>query len=204
MSFRDMPAGQNTITAIACYSGYNQEDSVIMNQSAIERGLFRSSFYRTYQDKIHNSVRASASIFLLLTKFCQEEQFCKPSRETSTLRRNNYDKMDADGLIPPGVMVTGADIVIGKTTNIPHREDGPPQRFTKRDVSTCLRPSEVGVVDQVLVTVNEEGYRLIKVKVRSQRVPQIGDKFSSRSKVPVVFILFLTLSTDTDRRGQSG
>lgn len=64
MSFSDMPAGQNTITAIACYSGYNQEDSVIMNQSAIDRGLFRSSFYRSYQDRIHNSVRALSRVYL--------------------------------------------------------------------------------------------------------------------------------------------
>ncbi len=35
--------------AIACYSGYNQEDSLMMNQSSIDRGFFRSMFFRTYR-----------------------------------------------------------------------------------------------------------------------------------------------------------
>lgn len=44
-----LPAGINTIVAIACYSGYNQEDSTMMNQSSIDRGIFRSIFYRSYK-----------------------------------------------------------------------------------------------------------------------------------------------------------
>ena len=35
--------------AIACYSGYNQEDSLMMNQSSIDRGFFRSMFFRSYR-----------------------------------------------------------------------------------------------------------------------------------------------------------
>ncbi len=60
MNFRELPSGVNCIVAIACYTGYNQEDSLIMNQSSIDRlvivllyyfisrGLFRSHFFRTY------------------------------------------------------------------------------------------------------------------------------------------------------------
>ena len=51
LHFRELPAGQNAVVAIACYSGFNQEDSVIMSQSAIDRGLFRSVFYRSYRDE---------------------------------------------------------------------------------------------------------------------------------------------------------
>lgn len=46
---RELPAGQNTVVAIACYSGYNQEDSLMMNQSSIDRGFFRSMFFRSYR-----------------------------------------------------------------------------------------------------------------------------------------------------------
>merc|ERR1719201_2055160 len=51
LHFRELPSGVNAIVAIMCYTGYNQEDSLIMNQAAIDRGLFRSSFYRTYVDQ---------------------------------------------------------------------------------------------------------------------------------------------------------
>ena len=51
LHFRELPSGINATVAIACYTGYNQEDSVIMNQSAIDRGFFRSVFYRSYRDE---------------------------------------------------------------------------------------------------------------------------------------------------------
>ena len=49
LHFRELPAGHNAIVAIACYSGYNQEDSVMFNQSSIDRGFFRSMFFRSYR-----------------------------------------------------------------------------------------------------------------------------------------------------------
>jgi len=51
LHFKELPSGCNAIVAIACYTGYNQEDSVIINQYAIDRGFFRSVFFRTYHDK---------------------------------------------------------------------------------------------------------------------------------------------------------
>jgi len=44
--------GINAVVAIACYSGYNQEDSLMMNQSSIDRGFYRSIFYRAYKVSI--------------------------------------------------------------------------------------------------------------------------------------------------------
>lgn len=41
LRFRELPAGINSIVAIASYTGYNQEDSVIMNRSAVDRGFFQ-------------------------------------------------------------------------------------------------------------------------------------------------------------------
>jgi DNA-directed RNA polymerase II subunit RPB2 len=172
LHFRELPAGQNAIVAIACYSGYNQEDSIIMNQSAIDRGLFRSLFYRSYTEqekKLGNM---------------QLESFEKPTLADTLIRRgNNYEKLDDDGLVAPGTRVNGDDILVGKTVPILGQSDELGQRsstHTKRDSSTSMRSTENGIVDQVVVTTNEEGYKFTKIRVRSVRVPQIGDKFASR------------------------
>ncbi|XP_057505694.1 DNA-directed RNA polymerase II subunit RPB2-like isoform X1 [Actinidia eriantha] len=170
LHFRQLPAGINAIVAITCYSGYNQEDSVIMNQSSIDRGFFRSLFFRSYRDE-------EKKMGTLVT-----EDFGCPSREnTMGMRHGSYDKLDDDGLAPPGTRVSGEDVIIGKTTPIAQDEaQGQNSRYTCRDHSTSLRHSESGMVDQVLLTTNADGLRFVKLRMRSVRIPQIGDKFSSR------------------------
>ncbi|RKF57419.1 DNA-directed RNA polymerase II subunit RPB2 [Golovinomyces cichoracearum] len=172
LKFRELPAGQNAIVAIACYSGYNQEDSVIMNQSSIDRGLFRSLFYRAYTDQ-EKRIGINAI-----------EQFEKPYRfDTLKLKHGTYDKLDEDGIVCPGVRVSGEDIIIGKTAPIAPDAEELGQRtkaHVKRDASTPLRSTENGIVDQVLITTNGEGLRFVKVRMRTTKIPQIGDKFASR------------------------
>ena len=172
LKFRELPAGQNAIVAIACYSGYNQEDSVIMNQSSVDRGLFRSLFYRAYTD-----TQKKVGINYV-------EDFEKPSRmDTLRLKHGTYDKLDDDGIISPGVRVSGEDIIIGKTAPIAADNEELGQRtklHVKRDVSTPLRGTESGIIDQVLLTSNLEGLRFVKVRTRTTKVPQLGDKFASR------------------------
>lgn len=172
LKFRELPAGQNAIVAIAVYSGYNQEDSVIMNQSSIDRGLFRSMFYRSYMD----SERAVGMV--------QREVIERPERfDTLRMKFGAYEKLDSDGIVPPGTEVVGDDMIIGKT--VPLQQDSQElgqrtQSHTKRDASTPLRSTESGIVDQVVVTQNESGFKVVKVRVRSVRIPQMGDKFASR------------------------
>ncbi|KAI0018667.1 DNA-dependent RNA polymerase 2 rpb140 [Xylariomycetidae sp. FL0641] len=172
LKFRELPAGQNAIVAIACYSGYNQEDSVIMNQSSIDRGLFRSLFFRAYSD---SEKRVGINTV---------EQFEKPFRaDTLRLKQGTYDKLDDDGIIAPGIRVSGEDIIIGKTAPINPDNEEMGQRLkthVKRDASTPLRSTESGIVDQVVVTTNADGLRFVKVRVRTTKIPQIGDKFASR------------------------
>lgn len=172
LKFRELPAGQNAIVAIACYSGYNQEDSMIMNQSSIDRGLFRSLFFRSYMDQER---RNGISVV---------EEFEKPMRSnTLGFKAGTYEKLDDDGLISPGIRVSGDDIIIGKTVPIPPDTEELGQRtkyHTKRDASTPLRTTESGIVDQVLLTTNAEGLKFVKVRMRTTKVPQIGDKFASR------------------------
>ncbi|KCV71812.1 hypothetical protein H696_01230 [Fonticula alba] len=165
MHFRDMPAGQNAISAIACYSGYNQEDSIIINQSAIDRGLFRSIYFRTYIEKEKEGAETIASSSLVITK-----------PDISRMDKNkgsNLDKMDTDGLVPPGIQVGKDDAIIGKVVISTGSE-------LHSDHSKILRENEHGVIDKVIVTQDLEHIKCIRMRLRNIRIPQIGDKFASR------------------------
>ncbi|KAG6059864.1 DNA-dependent RNA polymerase II [Claviceps aff. humidiphila group G2b] len=172
LKFRELPAGQNAIVAIACYSGYNQEDSVIMNQSSIDRGLFRSLFFRSYSDQ-------EKKVGLNYT-----EVFEKPFHQsTLRMKHGTYDKLDEDGIVAPGVRVSGEDIIIGKTAPIDQENQDLGTRTSvhqRRDISTPLRSTENGIIDSVILTVNADNVKYVKVRVRTTKVPQIGDKFASR------------------------
>nr|AJQ24542.1 RNA polymerase II subunit 2 [Atkinsonella hypoxylon] len=172
LKFRELPAGQNAIVAIACYSGYNQEDSVIMNQSSIDRGLFRSLFFRSYSDQ-------EKKVGLNYT-----EVFEKPFHQsTLRMKHGTYDKLDEDGIVAPGVRVSGEDIIIGKTAPIDQENQDLGTRTSvhqRRDISTPLRSTENGIIDSVILTVNADNVKYVKVRVRTTKIPQIGDKFASR------------------------
>lgn len=169
LHFRELPAGINTIVAIACYSGYNQEDSTMMNQSSIDRGIFRSIFFRSYKTE---EAKQGSMV---------QEVIERPLRDvTAGLRHGTYDKLDDDGIAPPGTRVSGDDVVIGKTSPLPDDGSGMPQRYSKKDCSTSLRHSEAGMVDSVAVTTGADGNKFVKMRVRSVRIPQVGDKFASR------------------------
>jgi len=167
----DLPSGQMPIVAIACYTGYNQEDSLIFNQSAIDRGLFRSSFFRTYMDE---EKKNSATL--------EDEKFCKPQKYypngkvyTEKMSYGSYDKLDENGFVKTNSYVDGNDIIIGKVTMLKDTVEGEPRA---RDLSTSLRSNESGIVDMVYKNSNGDGYNFAKVRVRSDRIPEVGDKFA--------------------------
>ncbi len=192
---QDMPSGNNIIVAIATYGGYNQEDSIMFNRAALDRGLFRSFFYRTYKDEEKKN-QASG----------EEERFCKPDPAlTKQLKMANYDKLAEDGIVPENTYVSQEDVLIGKVAPIRLRapdgaalagvthatlqamsgaaaaaavEAAGGKRY--KDVSKLLRNNETGFVDKIYRGRNGEGYTFVKIRVRSERVPTVGDKFSSR------------------------
>jgi DNA-directed RNA polymerase II subunit RPB2 len=164
-----MLSGQNIVVAIATYGGYNQEDSIMINKASLDRGLFRSIFYRTYKDEEKKNQSSG-----------EEERFCKPDPAiTKQMRHGNYDKLAADGFVPENTFVNNDDILIGKVVplRVPTGMVLPVGAKQHRDVSRTMRNNETGWVDKVFKNRNGEGYSFVKIRMRQDRVPEVGDKF---------------------------
>ena len=167
-----MPSGQNIVVAIMTYTGYNQEDSIMINRASLERGLFRSIFYRTYKDEERKNQSSG-----------EEERFVRPDPTmTKQMKNANYDKLDESGFVPENTFVNMDDILIGKYVplRVPTGMVIPAGAKRFRDVSRTMRNNETGWVDKIFKNRNGEGYSFAKVRVRQDRIPEIGDKFSSR------------------------
>jgi DNA-directed RNA polymerase II subunit RPB2 len=167
-----MPSGQNIIVAIATYTGYNQEDSVMINRASLDRGLFRSIFYRTYKDEERKNQSSG-----------EEERFSFPDPTlTRQMKNANYSKLDGTGFVPENTFVDSDDILIGKVVpiRVPTGMVIPAGSKKYRDVSRTMRNNESGWVDRIFKNRNGEGYSFVKLRVRQDRIPEIGDKFSSR------------------------
>ena len=166
MKIQEMPFGYNAIVAIGIYSGYNQEDSVILNKGALDRGLFRSLYYTIYKDEEHRNVASG-----------KEEKFAKPRREnTRGFKNSSYHAVQENGMPAVNSIIQENDVVIGKVTNLKQDSHG----YTFRDSSTTHKGAEACRVDGVWQDKNSDGYPFIKVRAVSERVPEIGDKVSSR------------------------
>lgn len=165
-----LPAGFNAIVAIATHTGFNQEDSIIMNQSAINRGLFTTTYYKTFKEQ--NSKNHSTG---------EEEYFCKPDESNTKMKPYNYSKVADDGFVPVNTYVESGDVIIGKC--MPHKNEF--NQIFNKDNSIVLKNNENGFIDKnaynnkEFTNINGDGYTFAKVRLRSDRFPTIGDKFAS-------------------------
>jgi DNA-directed RNA polymerase subunit B len=170
----DRPTGQNCIVAVLPFEGYNIEDAIVFNKSSVERGLGRTFFYRVYEAEAKQYPGGMKDSFEL------------PESDTNIRGYRGekaYRLLEHDGAIMHESVVTGGDILIGRTSPPRFMEEykefevkGP----YRRDTSIGVRPSENGVVDTVIMTQSVEGGKMYKIRVRDMRVPEIGDKFASR------------------------
>jgi DNA-directed RNA polymerase II subunit RPB2 len=166
LKMQEMPFGMNAIVAIACYGGYNQEDSVIMNRTAVNRGLFRGLYYTMYKDEEHRNVTSG-----------REEKFMRPQKHnTRKFKNTSYAAINENGIPMLNAHIEENDVVIGKVVNLRHDTAG----YAFRDASTTHKNAEPGRIDGVWQDKNSDGYPFVKVRVVSERVPQVGDKVSSR------------------------
>ena len=170
----ERPTGQNCIVAVLPFEGYNIEDAVVFNKSSVERGLARTFFYRVYEAEAKQYPGGMKDTFEL------------PSADENIRGfrgEKAYRLLEQDGAVMHEAIVTGGDILIGRTS--PPRFIEEYKEFEvkgpyRRDTSIGVRPSENGVVDSVIMTQSVEGGKMYKIRVRDMRIPEIGDKFASR------------------------
>ncbi len=166
------PAGQNIVIAVMSAEGFNMQDAIIINKGSIERGLGRSYYFRPYQLE---ELRYSGGLV---------DEVGIPDKEVKAYKsEHDYRLLEKDGVIYPEATVVSDDVLIGKTS--PPRFLGELEEFSlaaniRRESSITVRHGEKGIVDFVTITENEEGNKLIQVKLRDLRIPEPGDKFTSR------------------------
>ena len=168
LNLQKIPSGSTIMVAIMTYTGYNQEDSVMINKGSIDRGLFQATIYHTEKDedkKINGD----------------EEIRCKPDKSiTSSIKFGNYDKLNENGVIEENTHLENLDVIMGKVVPIKENRNDPTKVIKYTDCSKTFRTTEECYIDRNFIDRNGDGYALCKTRIRIQRKPVIGDKFSSR------------------------
>ena len=160
----ELPSGVNAIVAIMTHTGFNQEDSVMINKSALDRGLFTSTYYKIIRDQCTKNHSSS-----------EEEIFVNP-KSMCSVKNLSYDKLEEDGFCPKNTYVENGDVIVGKV--MPRKING---KTTYQDNSISMKANDDGYIDMNYIGTNSEGYKFCKIRIRKNRKPEIGDKLASRS-----------------------
>jgi DNA-directed RNA polymerase subunit B' len=165
------PYGQNIVVAIMCWDGFNMNDAIVINKSSVERGLFRSFYFRTYETIKKRYWGGQEDIISI------PEPGIKGYRGEAA-----YADIPEDGIINPETSVESDSVIIGKTSPLRFLTGGD---FTadienKRESSVTVRYGERGIIDKVLISETANGEQLFKIRIRDERIPELGDKFATR------------------------
>ena len=172
INYERHPSGANVIVAVTCFDGYNMEDAIVINASSIQRGLFWSFMFRTYEAEQKRYMGGQEDIIGIpqpgVRGYAGEDA---------------YKHLPEDGIVNPETRVNSDEVLIGRVS--PLRFLGTMDQFITgieniRETSVRLRHGDKGIVDRVFLTETADGTKLVKVVVRDLKIPEIGDKFASR------------------------
>jgi len=169
IKLNEIPSGCNINVAIMTHTGYNQEDSLLVNKGSIDRGLLQITISHTEKDEDKQKINGD------------EEIRCKPEpSKTKGMKFGNYNKVNSKGVVPENTLIENRDIIISKVTPIKENRNDHTKVIKYEDGSKQYRTVEETYIDKNYIDRNGDGYSFAKVRLRSLRKPVIGDKFSSR------------------------
>jgi DNA-directed RNA polymerase beta subunit len=169
INLNKIPSGSQLIVAIMTHTGYNQEDSLLINKGSVDRGMALVTVYHTEKDEDKQKINGD------------EEIRCKPDpTKTKGMKMGNYNKVNSKGVIPENTLVENRDMIITKVVPIKENRNDHTKVIKYEDQSKIYKTTEETYIDKNYIDRNGEGYNFAKVRIRTVRKPVIGDKFSSR------------------------
>jgi len=172
INYNKHPNGMNVVVAVSSFEGFNTEDAVIINASSVQRGLFWTLMFRTYEAEQKRYMGG------------QEDTIGIPKPGVRGYAGEDaYKLLPEDGVLNPETSVNSDEVIIGRIS--PLRFLGTMDQFITgmeniRETSVKLRHGDKGIVDRVFLTETIDGTNLVKVMIRDMKIPEIGDKFASR------------------------
>jgi DNA-directed RNA polymerase II subunit RPB2 len=163
----EQPYGVNAIVAIMCYTGYNVEDAILINEASIARGIFRTTYFTMYEAREESSSVSG----MINSKFANIEK----NNVINTKPGYDYSLLDEHGIVKENTPMDDKVILIGKINSNLENKD------VWIDDSVKTKKGQLGFVDKSFITQGEEGFNIAKVRVREERLPAIGDKMASRA-----------------------
>ena len=169
INHEEQPYGVNAIVAIMSYTGYNVEDAILINKGSVDRGIFRTLYYTSYETREESAKVSGTTVNSIFSNIDS-----KPN--VSRLKDGyDYSKLDEYGLVKENTPIDEKTILIGKVS---FNTDSKGEYI---DNSVTTKKGQLGYVDKSFISEGEEGFRIGKVRIREERLPAIGDKFASRS-----------------------
>ena len=166
IKLNENPSGCNITVAIMTHTGYNQEDSLLVNKGSIDRGLLQITITHTEKDEDKQKINGD------------EEIRCKPdASKTKGMKFGNYNKVNSKGIVPENTLIENRDIIMAKVTPIKENRNDHRKVIKYEDGSKQYRTVEETYIDKNYIDRNGDGYSFAKIRLRSLRKPVIGDKF---------------------------